>query len=204
MNINSNQVAFKRNIIINLNNISYTNSSKISQKIITVIDQISENYEDYYKIYVDILFKKATNHTENIFIDLYTDLCNKTFKHILNNSKEQFLLFYRTIINKCQEVFEAKITPNNKDEVTGCAVLVSNFINKKIINKELVNKIIHTLITDKDEEKINILIALISSFSSEIKLESSIVDEIHTISKLNFNCSRINILLEDIVDKYRK
>ena len=204
MDNNSPSVSFRKNIITNLNIISRDNFHKISQKIIALIDQISDEHEKYYNIYIDIFFNKAIDQIEDLYINLYTELCSKIFKHILSKDKERFLLFYRNIINKCQSVFESTITSDNTDKIKGCTILISNFINNRIINKELINAIITSLMEGTDEKRINILIALVSSFDTRIKLDTHIVDRLHEISQLDFSCSRVNILLEDIVDSHRQ
>lgn len=203
MDNNLPSASFKKDIIVNLNIISYDNFSKISQKIITKIDQITDDHENYYNTYIDVFFNKAIDQTEDLYINLYTDLCNKIFRHILSKDKEKFLLFYRTIINKCQTVFETTITSENADKIKGCTILISNFINKKIINKDLINKIIISLTEGVNEKRINVLIALISSFNDGVILDPDIVDKLDEISKLEFSCTRINILLEDVVERYR-
>lgn len=203
MNIESLKTEFRRSIITNLNIISYENFPRVSEKILSIIGNIQENHVEYYNIYIDILFKKSTNRVEDLFIDLYTELCNKTFKYILSIDKEYFIIFYRTMINKCQSIFQEEITSDNKEEVLGCTILIANFINKSIIKKELLEKIILLLLDDGRDEKINLLITLLTTLDKSITLNSQIVTKIKEMSERTFKCTRINILLEDIVDKYK-
>lgn len=192
---------FQKNVTIYLNQISKDNVFIIIPKLNNSIGKIKEDHEQYYGIFIEILFNKAVS--EKLFIEIYCDVCHKISKYILAQQKELFLLFYRNLINKCQKVFETDIDDSNIDKIKGCATLIAQLINKGLIQNNLVNIMISKLLSYNDENKIEILITLINSLEQKIKIDKEVIDKIGSISDNDYSSMRIGILLSDIVERYK-
>ena len=202
MEPNLSEAKIKKEVIINLNSLSNDNFKKISIKIIKLIDIISTTYDKNFSIFINILFNKAINNSEEIFISLYTDLISKILKHLLLNNEEDFKIFYRNIINKCQNIFEEDITNENHEIIEGSTLLIGSFINKNIIKRELVAMIIKTMVKENTIQRVNIMIKLINSFDSHIIIDLNTKDFIKSLKQSYSSNSRIYLLLEDISERY--
>jgi hypothetical protein len=202
MESNLSEAKIKKEVIINLNSLSNDNFKKISIKIIKLIDIISTTYDKNFSIFINIFFNKAINNSEEIFISLYTDLISKILKHLLLNNEEDFKIFYRSIINKCQNIFEEDITDENHEIIEGSTLLIGSFINKNIIKRELVAMIIKTMVKENTTQRVNIMIKLVNSFDSHIIIDLNTKDFIKSLKQSYNSNSRIYLLLEDISERY--
>ena len=188
-------MALRKEIITNLNNLSSTNFEIIIAKIHTILEST-----DNYQLFLEIFFNKTINNSEILFINLYTKLISELLKHILKNNKENFLVFYRLLINNCQNILTQPITDENYKKIENSALLISTFINHNIIKRELISNIIDILIIDNNPNKINVLVKLLSNLDIK-SLNKADVEKINYVkNKYNQN-SRIYILLDDINEK---
>ena len=192
---------FRQNIIKLLNQISSENTYKISNKIITIIDNIDNDHINYYITFIDIIFSKCVNENENLYIRIYCNLCYKIIKHILSKDKDSFMIFYRYLIYKCQNIFEMDITLQNINNLKGCSILIAYLINKNLILRSLLTNILTELLNSSDERKLDMLGNLIKGLDDVSDIDPHIISIITTKSTLDYSTIRYNVLLEDILEQ---
>ena len=189
----------KRQFITNLNSLSESNFEKISIKIIGLLDTHQDD-----SIFLDVLFEKTITKTEELFIDIYTKLILKIFKHLIQNDTEHFRMFHRMIINRCQILLEQDIHEDNHQTIKNASLFVASLINYNIIKQDLVPVILDILIKNNTYYKTDILIKLIFSLDKKNKLNPSILTKLNII-KLSYPPeTRFFILLEQLIDDNAK
>jgi len=155
-----------------LNRASDGNKDIIVKNLFDTIKDIND-LDGTFDDFINQIFIKCIN--EPNFINLYVDILYELFINIRSSYPNIATGLYRALLNKTQKTFEEDISIENRQSKINCTKFVSALISKRFINNKITNKLLTSLITTRNQYKIEVACIIINNLENKDIVEEDVI-----------------------------